>query len=146
MVDCSEHLKYFHIEIRKQNKKNIFPQSQEATLRKERISKQLVCSTWKVALSLVQIDSDSLNPSRSCPSHLVHSRFASVIYILMPAGLDVCICTKSREETALHKAGRLLKICFHDEENLILKEKKIVTREIKFCLENRSSRLTYYFL
>lgn len=62
---------------------------------------------WKVYLSLAQIDSDSLNPSKSCPSRPVHSRIASVMYILMPTGLDVCMCTERRKETALHKVGRL---------------------------------------
>lgn len=80
---------------RSENKQSIFPQSQETVLGKD-FQSELVCATWKAAFSLAVIDSDSLNPSRSYPSHSVGSRVACVVDIPNPARPDVYNCTKSR--------------------------------------------------
>lgn len=95
---------------RSENKQNISPQLQETVLGND-FQPELVCATWKTAFSLAVIDSDSLNPSRSYPSHSVGSRVACVVDIPNPARLDVYICTKSRQETT-GRAGSLVESCF----------------------------------
>lgn len=89
----------------------IFPQSQETVLGKD-FQTGLFCATWKAAFSLAVIGSDSLNLSRSYPSHSVGSRVARAVDTPNPARLDVYVCTKSRQETAPGRAGSSVESCF----------------------------------